>query len=160
MLLLAAVLAFQHRRTGKPRVASQSDLPGAGRLNPAAGKSFGVSNAGAVRSGKEVLPAALLQALSDPDVSVRLDALRQLAALKKQDSEVIATLIACLSDPEASVRAFAVARLGAFRMAASDAVPRLKELARDDPNEQVRSRARDALYNIRLYDYSPLLREL
>ena len=40
-----------------------------------------------------------------------------------------------------------------------DAVPMLKQLAQTETDDLVRARVKDALYNIRMYDYSPFMRE-
>ena len=99
--------------------------------------------------------AQILQSLSDPDSNIRLRALNQMAALKLENQDVLPLLIACLHDSEARVRAEAALQLGALGMPANDAVAVLKQLAFTDTNDLVRSRAKDALYNIRFYDFGP-----
>lgn len=97
----------------------------------------------------------ILQRLSDPDTGIRLEALEDLRRLGPHANEAVPVLISCLQDLDPQVRAYAATQLGAHRMAAADAVPRLKSLAFNDSDDVVRSRAKDALYNIRLYDFSP-----
>jgi hypothetical protein len=94
-----------------------------------------------------------LMRLSDPDPSVRLGALEHLVTLDLPTSELVPHLTACLNDREPRIRAFAATELGFISMAASEAVPVLKQLAEFDADERVRDRAKDALYNIRLYDF-------
>ena len=103
--------------------------------------------------------AAILQRLSDPDSNIRLKTLEELDALELPKAESVPLLTTCLSDADSRVRAYAALRLGSLRMLAMDAVPTLKHLARTDTDELVRSRAKDALCNIRLYDYSPMIRD-
>ena len=107
-------------------------------------------------TGWEPVPHALLQRFSDPDANVRLRALKQLNGLGVSTAESISILTAFLADADPRIRAYAALRLGSYSMAATDAVPVLKELAFTDPNDLVRSRAKDALVNIRLYDFSPM----
>lgn len=61
-------------------------------------------------------------------------------------------LISCLSDPSAHVREQAAAALATFSLTASEAIPALTHVAEKDPDETVRQRAKEALYNIRGYD--------
>lgn len=98
--------------------------------------------------------AAMLQRLSDPDANVRLKTLEALEVLKLPENETVPLLITCLADVDPRVRASAALRLGSLSMAARDAVPALKHLAKMDSDELVRSRAKDALFNIRFYDFS------
>jgi HEAT repeat protein len=100
--------------------------------------------------------AAILQGLSDPDAEKRLEAAKRLDLLDLGSGEFVAHLIPCLRDADAKVRAHAAVKLGMMRVAAMDAVPVLKEVAKEDSDENVRSHAKDALYNIRGYDYSPI----
>ena len=67
----------------------------------------------------------------------------------------IPQLIECLDHPSAVIRAEAAFRLGTYRQAALDAAPALKKVAREDEDDLVRSRAKDALFNIRVYDFGP-----
>ena len=106
-----------------------------------------------------VLTTALLQKLSDPEATVRLQTLHRLQALELADDELLPILTACLADRDPAVRAFAADQMGQRRIAAAGAVPALKLLAKTDTDEWVRSRAREALLNIRIYDYSPIGRE-
>ena len=103
--------------------------------------------------------AAVLQRLSDPDPNIRLKSLEELDLLELPRTESVPLLTTCLSDADSRIRASAALRLGSLSMLAMEAVPTLKHLARTDTDELVRSRAKDALYNIRLYDYSPMMRD-
>ena len=104
--------------------------------------------------------AKLLQQLSDPDANVRLSAILSLEQSELPNNERVSLLTGCLSDSDSRVRAHAALRLGSFRVAAIEAVPMLKQLAESDPDDVVRARVKDALYNIRMYDYSPFMRDL
>ncbi|HEX7863099.1 MAG TPA: HEAT repeat domain-containing protein [Verrucomicrobiae bacterium] len=99
------------------------------------------------------LPQSVLLQLSDPDAKVRRSALTFLPVLTPPNYDVVPILTACLNDTDADVRATAAEQLSAMRMSAIAAVPKLKELAKLDLNERVQSRAKDALYNIRGYDF-------
>jgi HEAT repeat protein len=103
--------------------------------------------------------AKLLQQLSDPEVNVRLSAVETLEGLELPSSERVTLLTACLSDSDPRIRAHAALRLGSLRLAAVDALPVLKQLAQIETDDVVRARVRDALYNIRMYDYSPFMRD-
>ena len=105
------------------------------------------------------LPQSILLQLSDPDVQIRQSALRLLPTAAPPNYDPVPVLTACLNDVDPSMRAAAAEQLGLMRMTAAAAVPRLKELATADPDEVVQSRARDALYNIRLYDFAPTVME-
>lgn len=98
---------------------------------------------------------AIIRHLSDPDANIRFTALEELSTLKLAPHDLLPLLIACLNDSDPRIRADAALRLGALRLIAGDAVPALKQLAFTDTNDLVRSRAKDALYNIRFYDFGP-----
>ena len=66
-------------------------------------------------------------------------------------------LIQCLADPSAYVREEAAAALGTFSVSAEEAIPALMHAVENDPEENVRKRAQEALYNIRGYDGGLLL---
>jgi hypothetical protein len=95
----------------------------------------------------------ILRRLSDPEADIRLAALDSLVTQRLGIHDALPLLIACLNDPEPRIRARAALEVGSLRLAAGDAVPALKQLAFTDTNEVVRSRAKDALYNIRFYDF-------
>jgi hypothetical protein len=67
----------------------------------------------------------------------------------------IRELIECLHHPSPALRLSAVQALSKRGQQAFDAVPDLKELYKDDPEERIRQLAGDALFNIRLYDFGP-----
>ena len=123
-------------------------------ISPAPGSSFFPSN------GSDPAFAKLLQQFSDPDADVRLNAAEALEKLEMPNTERISLLSACLSDSDPRIRAHAALKLGSFRVAAMDAVPILKQLEQTESDELVRARVKDALFNIRMYDYSPFMRDL
>jgi len=103
---------------------------------------------GAVRTrGGEPLPAALedvVRQLQQQPVSVRLEVVGEL--IRRGDDlalRALALLATDLSDPDPRVR-WAIAD-GLWRLGASGAVPLLKTIARNDPDEMVRSSAIEAL---------------
>jgi HEAT repeat protein len=104
--------------------------------------------------------ATLLQQLSDPDAKVRLATLEKLDNSELSNTEQVSLLTGCLLDSDARIRAHAALRLGSFRATAIEAIPALKQLAESESDDLVRARVKDALYNIRMYDYSPLMRDL
>jgi hypothetical protein len=67
----------------------------------------------------------------------------------------IQELIECLHHPSPALRLSAVQALSKRGQQAFDAVPDLKKLYKDDPEERIRRLASDALINIRLYDFGP-----
>lgn len=154
-LLLAAMFSFRGARS-KPGASVLPEKPSGATLaaRPAVNSTAESADAPDGRAW-----TAVLQQLSDPDPKVRLAALDRLEHLRPAAPDAIPVLNTCLHDSDPDVRAKAALQLGAYRMLAADAVPELKRLAFGDNNEIVRSRAKDALYNIRLYDYSPLMNE-
>jgi hypothetical protein len=87
------------------------------------------------------------RAVESPAIDPQLVELR----LTRAEPQQVPSLIDALSSPLDDVRLNAASALSGLGFAAADAVPRLTELALDDPNDQVRARAREALYNIRGY---------
>ncbi|HEV8543432.1 MAG TPA: HEAT repeat domain-containing protein [Verrucomicrobiae bacterium] len=61
----------------------------------------------------------------------------------------IPTLLTELDDPSPLVRESAAVELGELGVDAFDALPDLKRLARDDPDEEVRRASKTALFNVR-----------
>ncbi len=147
------------RKTGSTAPNAESKK----NLNEALSVSAHISPAPPVatvpQNGFDPTYAKLLQELSDPDVNVRVRAVETLDKLDLPNSECVSLLTGCLSDSDARIRAHAALRLGSFRLAAMDAVPTLKQLAQTESDDLVRARVKDALYNIRMYDYSPFMRE-
>jgi hypothetical protein len=105
------------------------------------------------KTDSATLPQSILLQLSDPEAELRRTALVILPIMAPVNYDLVPVLTACLNDLDAGVRAKAAEHLGAMRMSATAAVPKLKELMADDPDEVVQSRAKDALYNIRGYDF-------
>jgi hypothetical protein len=137
-----------------PEPPEASELP-ARQSQPQNGQSAPAQNVGTARSTEpeQERLRTFLHALSDPDPGVRLNAVNSVRTSALTGGAVISALIACLSDADPRIRAAAAHELGRYRWAAAEAVPMLKPLAKDDPDDAVRNRAREALYNIRLYDF-------
>lgn len=95
---------------------------------------------------KLVIPP-LLQALDDPDASVRHVAVTYLGIVRDNPADEVAGLIKALEDEDAGVREAAAVALGQYGALAESAVPALKKAARD-PDEQVQREAGRALVTI------------
>jgi len=157
VVLGTAVVYLAARFSHKPTSSISTPVPPDTVAPPIVASMPGRTGAKAINatSHSNSDAATIVHNLSDPDPGIRLQALVQLQALKPSPQDVLPLLIACLNDSDAHVRAETALCLGALRMAANDAVPALKQLAFSDTNELVRSRAKDALYNIRFYDFGP-----
>ena len=157
--MLGVALAFLAGRTGnQPLELSSDQLPSSKITSSlAANKTENTQPQPAISPGTNSTTAlpSIIRHLSDPDANIRISALEELGNLNLAQLDLLPLLIACLNDSDSRIRADAALRLGALRMSAGDAVPALKQLAFTDTNELVRSRAKDALYNIRFYDFGP-----
>jgi HEAT repeat protein len=89
----------------------------------------------------------LLQALEDPDVSVRHVAVTYLGIVRDNPRDAVPGLIEALSDEEAEVREAAAVALAQYGALAESAVPALRKAARD-PDEEVKREAGRALVTI------------
>ncbi|HEY7544032.1 MAG TPA: HEAT repeat domain-containing protein [Blastocatellia bacterium] len=85
---------------------------------------------------------ALTKGLNDSDFQVRAQCLFALAeigyALGELPEETISCLIKCLSDSNAEIRALAAYALPAGKILSSEVIAYLKEMACNDPDEEVR----------------------
>jgi HEAT repeat protein len=70
-------------------------------------------------------------------------------------SQSVASLLGELSDPSPLVRERAATELGELGPTALEALPDLKRLASDDPDEEVRRASRFAVFNVRGGQSSP-----
>lgn len=96
--------------------------------------------------GPEVVEA-LMGALGDPAMNVRLDAANALFAFGPRAEPALLRLIDALGDPEPWVQAAAAQAIGGLGAPALEAVPKLTELTRH-PNYGPAGRAREALERI------------
>jgi HEAT repeat protein len=99
----------------------------------------------AVPALKDVLTTTLQRALGDKQHRIRGMAASHLGAL--QDRSVVPVLVEALGDDHAYVRSCAALGLG--RLRAVEARERLKLVAEQDWDQTVRSRAREALEQMR-----------
>ena len=92
----------------------------------------------------QVVVPALLDALKDPDASVRTIAVTYLGIVRDNPKDEVAGLITALKDQEATVREAAAVALSAYGAQAEPAVPALHK-AESDPDEDVKREAGRAL---------------
>jgi len=92
----------------------------------------------------QVVVPLLLDALKDPDPSVRNIAVTYLGIVRDSPDKEVAGLIDALKDPDAGVRQAAAVALGGYGALAEPAVPALKKAA-NDPDEDVKREAGRAL---------------
>ena len=95
----------------------------------------------------QIVVPLLLEALGDPDASVRTVAVTYLGIVRDNPKEEIAGLIKALKDPDAEVRQTAAGALAAYGALAEPAIPALKKAALD-PDEEVRREAGRALVHL------------
>ena len=86
-----------------------------------------------------------VRALADPDAKVRKRAVTKLGNVGPSDPAALPALVRALRDRDPGVRREAVVAVLKCGPAAKEAVPVLAELARRDPDPQVRDRAAQAL---------------
>lgn len=92
----------------------------------------------------QVVVPSLLDALKDPDASVRSIAVTYLGIVRDNPDREVAGLIAALKDPQAGVREAAAVALSAYGAQADPAVPALHK-AESDPDDDVKREAGRAL---------------
>jgi len=92
----------------------------------------------------QVVVPALLDALNDPDASVRNIAVTYLGIVRDNPDKEVAGLITALKDQEAAVREAAAMALSAYGAQAEPAVPALHK-AESDPDDDVKREAGRAL---------------
>jgi HEAT repeat protein len=110
---------------------------------------FGCAKEPSLAGGKPV--SYWVDALKDdPDPHVRKTAAHKLGNVGQSNPAAFPALLGALHDPDASVRAEAILAVTKFGSSATEAVPILTDLAKDDPDEQVRDYAGKALAKLRL----------
>lgn len=97
---------------------------------------------------------AWIEAAENPDVSVRVEAVRVLGELSGQSPDNVAILTQALRDDEPKVRAAGVQSLQQVGGEARSAIPTLIRLRKSDPRQEVRDAAELALMEIRRHDPS------
>ncbi len=102
----------------------------------------------AVPEGNADVMNRLRRLLRDTDPQVRLAAAWALGARSEEPTSVVADLAGALSDPDREVRCAAAEGLGSLREKAKGAVEPLRRAILNDPDEDVRRRAGDALKKI------------
>ena len=95
----------------------------------------------------QVVVPCLLDALTDPDPSVRHVAVTYLGIVRDNPDKEVAGLIKALSDAEPSVRQAAASAVAAYGPLAEPAIPALKKAA-NDPDDDVKQEAGRALVRI------------
>jgi HEAT repeat protein len=95
----------------------------------------------------QIVIPALLQALNDPDPTVRNVAVTYLGIVRDDPKTEVAGLIKALADENAEVRQAAAAALGEYGALAEPAIPALKN-ASNDPDEEVRREAGRTLVHL------------
>jgi HEAT repeat protein len=95
----------------------------------------------------QIVIPALLNALQDPEPSVREIAVTYLGIVRDDPPQAVAGLTEALTDEDPSVRRSAATALGAYGGLAKEAIPSLRKLA-NDPDEDVQREAGRALVQI------------
>lgn len=95
----------------------------------------------------QIVVPLLLEALNDPDPSVRNVAVTYLGIVRDSPEKEVAGLIKALADPEATVRQAAAEALSAYGLLAESAIPALKRAA-NDPNDDVKREAGRTLVHL------------
>jgi HEAT repeat protein len=95
----------------------------------------------------QIVVPLLLDALGDPDTTVRNVAVTYLGIVRDSPQKGVAGLIKALSDPEAAVRQAAAVALAAYGTLAEPAIPALRKAA-NDPDEEVKREAGRALVRL------------
>jgi HEAT repeat protein len=95
----------------------------------------------------QIVIPALLNALQDPEPSVREIAVTYLGIVRDDPEREVAGLTEALTDEDPSVRRSAATALGAYGPLAKESIPALRKLAKD-PDEDVQREAGRALVQI------------
>ena len=95
----------------------------------------------------QIIIPALLNALADPEPSVREIAVTYLGIVRDDPAKAVPGLIEALSDEDPAVRRSAATALGAYGAQARAAIPALQKAAAD-PDEDVQREAGRALVQI------------
>jgi len=141
----AVALSFMGRKAFKPlREAASSTDPVVRRE---ALRSIGKLKERAPLDAKAVVPL-LLDALHDPDPTVRTVAATYLGIIHEEPASAVPALVAALKDEDTAVRSAAATALGSFSPeSAKSAVPALRKAA-GDRNEDVAREAGVALVKL------------
>jgi HEAT repeat protein len=161
----ALLSAFEHGADGGIRQAAAEGLA---RFGPEAGKAASaladvLGNAKAPLPLRRTCAVALLRigadaktawpavqaALTDPDATLRSQAVRLAGPLGKEERAVVPALVRrCLEDGNVEVRLAAIQELGQLGPAAKDAAKVLHHLARNDSRASIRNAAQASLKKI------------
>jgi HEAT repeat protein len=95
----------------------------------------------------QIVVPLLLEALNDPDPSVRNVAVTYLGIVRDSPEKEVAGLITALGDSEPAVRQAAAEALSAYGLLAESAIPALKK-ATTDPNDDVKREAGRTLVHL------------
>jgi len=95
----------------------------------------------------QIVVPLLLEALGDPDASVRNVAVTYLGIVRDLPEKEVAGLITALSDSEPAVRQAAAIALAAYGTLAEPAIPALRKAA-GDPDDEVKREAGRALVHL------------
>jgi len=95
----------------------------------------------------QIVVPLLLNALKDPDASVRAVAVTYLGIVRDSPAKEVAGLVRALADEEAQVRQAAATALAAYGALAESAIPALKK-ATNDPDDEVKREAGRALVTL------------
>jgi beta-lactamase regulating signal transducer with metallopeptidase domain len=138
----ALALASIAEPSVEPLVGALNDRAPAVRRNAA--WAIGEVRGGAIIDRDDAI-VPLIRLLADADATVRRAAAFGLSELKSHDA--VEALIVTLNDHDPAVRGMAAFALGEIRDAR--AAPRLEQLAKGDPDAQVRRAAKHALNEVR-----------
>jgi HEAT repeats len=97
--------------------------------------------------GEEAVPA-LVDCLQDESSGIRANAIAALQSIPKRPDIVVPALITCMADDDPSVRGNAVTVLSKFSKDAESAIPELVRVAKEDYDEDVRTKAIKSLKEI------------
>ena len=95
-------------------------------------------------AARDAIPM-LIQCLNDSDPGVHGNAMGSLGNIRTRPDIAVPALVNSLADPENMIRAGAAATLSRYGGNAASAVPALVSVAREDPDEQVRREAVEAV---------------
>jgi RNA polymerase sigma factor (sigma-70 family) len=103
---------------------------------------------GSMRDRAEAAVPALVECMRHPYWAARCNAINSLQSIAKQPDLVVPAVTVCLTDTNTNVRVSAATLLRYFGNAAGSAVPALAQVAREDADALVRTRAAESLREI------------